>query len=706
MLTASSVDTQACTYEYEASTGLDAYHIITPLQTHDSPDTEAAGKETIDFWYGYTGGKVSRQAIKDFFAKTDLARLRSGRVNNRFYTTLRATGKRRALRYIEQCMELNSLQNTYYDDVWAYETPSMDRLSSFARSIAIPASGPLRSRYIFLKMRALSAAHLYKDAAEVWERYGKSLPASALKNRIEGYYGGALYHLGLYPEAVEIFNRNGDVNSLQWCVSKMVGNDSMGRLYESDPNSAALQYVVQDYCNYLKHRRSVIDDYIASGWYDTAAERAEAEADFKRAADDLVKVCDRAMSDPRCTQPMYWASAKGLALQLLGDNGGAIAALDKAATLAGTEQMKKNLRKIRLWASVDGMDSSPEDRSRFLEEFKHAYAEAALDNHNIRVNGNPWGAPVDCDYFTFTLVPALRKHLKESRQTADLVLVDFLMASLDGDWSYMDKGLVKTNLSHRHPMDAIARARAIKRGEAEASDFTKWLATFADENQLTDALGTRLLRSGEFEKALGYLEQVPAEWTARQEFYPWIASRTEADALPFRRAEYPMEPTVKGPARNVKADYCRKVIALKQELAQAPDDRKADVAYRLANLLYQATPAGGLWAASDYTWSSMERRNELNDVAAAIATAALPYATTDRQRGMLQYAIASLVPADRELCSSWVNDRYVYGWHKVRDFTGKQDSAIKALLRYDLADMPAEIRSCDLLKCYLAGTLR
>ena len=700
-----SIAAYGCAYEYVPYTSWSAFHFIDMPETNHDELTELNNKETLSFWVKYTKGAVTEKSIKDFFKKVTYANLRSGKINNAFYRYLKTKSDTRALKYITECVRFNEAQATYYDQLWDYETPDTRVIKQLAYSVAIPASGALRDRYIFLKMRCLRAAGEYQDIVDIWNKYSKSIPASPLKERMEGYYAGALYFLGNYAEAITIFHRLGDNNSVIWCLSKIIGSDQMMRLYETDPNSMALKYALQDYMSYIIKLHNKILQYDSNDWFDSAADRKEYTDDLNRAISDLKRIASKAISDKRCTDPMVWATAIAFTDNIAGNREQALKSIAEAETLNGTQAMKENLERVKLWILIPEIDN---DRyaSSVLYGLRKAYRDAGYINTDQSTDktGNK-ASYQDFDYFTFLLVPTLQDHFRKTGRQDRLMMLDHRLAQLNSMWKGIDSYNEIYNMSREYDVATLCKVLDIVQAESADNDLDRWLTENYDINLLNDMIGTRLLRSGKLDQALTYLEKVPAQWSAKQNFYKYLDSRTPYDALPFRRAKYPDEPEAGNHApHNYKAEFCRKAIQLRDK-ATGNTATASDI-YDYVNFLYQATQRGGLWAMADYIWSSMYETDELSAVALSIVDKALTDTSLSNQdRAKLLFARASLLPDEWYWAYFRNEKKYHYEWMKHAESTAQRDT-YRQLANIGIAGAPVEITSCDLFRCYLAGYIR
>lgn len=247
-----SIKVRACIDESASITPWNSFHFI-EAPTGAERDNSKGDSETIDFWYDYCGGMVLKKDIREFlYNATYYAFLRGAETDN-FSKYLRTEFKSEAIDFLADCLLFNEELAYYHNEEWDYTTPhSNERFKMVVDDIDIskcPSDSPLHPRYVFLKMRGEMAMRDWDKVVGLWNNYGKNTISSALRDRMEGYYAGALYHLGRPEEAIDVFYRLGDNNSILWCMSDMIGIDGLNKLYERNPHSTALLYVMQDYIN-------------------------------------------------------------------------------------------------------------------------------------------------------------------------------------------------------------------------------------------------------------------------------------------------------------------------------------------------------------------------------------------------------------------------------------------------------------------------
>lgn len=260
--------------------------------------------------------------ISDFINTATYADVKDRRDKNPFFRYLVEHNDTAAIGFLSESLDFSEALANYYQNVWDYRKPSESGLSEIVDRLSIPSeNNPMFERYVFLDIRANAAMHRYDKVIELWNRYNKMIKNENLRERMLGYLGGAYYHTKNYVDAISIFSNNGDVNSLNWCLARLVGIDNMIKLFNENPNSDAVYYVLQDYMNYLwllklnqaqEFSFAFPGNPYRNGAYDV-------EGDLTRECRRLIAVADMAVADARVEYPAVWATAKAFALNLLND---------------------------------------------------------------------------------------------------------------------------------------------------------------------------------------------------------------------------------------------------------------------------------------------------------------------------------------------------------------------------------------------------
>ena len=183
--------------------------------------------------------------------------------------------------------------------------------------------------------------------------------------------------------------------------------------------------------------------------------------------------------------------------------------------------------------------------------------------------------------------------------------------------------------------------------------------------EVQELIGTKLMREGKFEKAIGYLENLPQSMLQEQGIAPYINLRSFSKR-DFEREDYSYlnSGDIKE-YRNVKLEFCRDMADKTKMLHSLRGNQLSDMAYEIANKCFQASPAGDLWALSEYSWSSVDiHYNNLNKLAIEYLRLAIQN-TTDMQRLKKCYYGLAAVPQEEAIkyYYNWDTKTYVFDLH-------------------------------------------
>ena len=691
--------------------------------------------ETLDFWSGYVDGKVSRKDIKDFFDKTSQENSIEGATDNNFYKYLKSSNDKAALDYIDKCLQLGSLVKVYQDDLWDYETPDPEGILRFVSTLDnVSTKDVFKPRYELLKIRSYGAIKDNEGVMKVWKKNENMKMPQALRDRFNGYVGGVLYREGKYEEALDYFCRAGDANSISWCIDKLAGSANLANLYDHNPNSPAIPYIMEDFMNYLiaathAGRVDMISDEVApedeeyTVFDDKIAEMKSKEGyNIDADRNDMALLCRRVLEEGKTVNPQMWAMSLGV-LQCLGkDYAEGLATLQSAHQLKGTPATERNLRNFYLWALLlnSGRGDAEVD-SRFVREMKSFYNSVVTDANRMmrdygkeaRKKKKEYSYPDSEEFKFFTNFMAEEgvAHFSEtgnnSRAMAFLGMLDDLPALEPGDGF-----LVKLR-------DMIDRSKNKNNGK----EFLLYMNNDVPENEIdrllipyarkykdlaNDAIGTRLMREGNFEEALQYLSQVDPKWIRTQAIFPYLKTPYASEYYDFQKSERYRNLDLSRSNTNFKAEFCGDIIDAMDEYASLTGDEKAMKAFEIAGLCHFATPEGDGWALSNYTWSCYDQVNEFTKMAKQWLDKALRDATTDRTRMLAYYGLLSLPTGSGDDISYPIGRSYDYKTGKTSYYvdqpTSQQREALTFISQHwGQSDNMYQINRCDVLKSYVAG---
>lgn len=693
-------------YPWESS----AFFNAVAVQPTTEEAVQLAGEsESCDFWYEYTAHRVSKAQIQRFFDTATVVNFQKRKTRSALYSYLLAHRDVAAISYLRLCLLYNNACRVYQDRLWNYENPKTVSFIPILREINMAKDKKFASRRLFLKMRCLFTLKRYPLCVKLWEGQASALPDSRLKDRIKGYLAGAYYHLSRFNDALDIYYALGDANSVNWCIDRMIGLGNIKALYEHNPRSLALQFLVQDFANYyattVKGRKEFVPSEYTSSYDSTLSEvskRVIAESA------DFVAFARKVVTEGKTDCPMLWQSAAGYIECLNGDYVGGYESLGNAGPLAGTDQMRLNLRTLRLWASLDLPVHEAGYGDYLTSELKFYYPCALKEAKDTTTSVDTYYQRVMNDVFAEKAV----RYYNLCGQTNTALALSALASVISFNYPY-NNGQDEYGGAFFDELDTIPTSQVVgfkKFLHEQPSDaMDKFLLAqlqacelYCYDDFYDELIGTKLMRDRRFDEALPYLKSVGTAYILSQAVNPYLTQRAINDAKPFRRSqcqEYYAD-SIKPVARNVKAEYCAMIIAKMKKFRALTGDDKAMAGYFLANDLFQASRAGDLWAISDYSWSSTLQSNAFSLMAIDVLRESIGATQSVDILAKCYFALAG-IPVGDALA-------YSYEYDEDNPTVGKfvfkpsalQLDAYRFLAAHYPTDDPA-INRCDVLRDYM-----
>lgn len=699
--------------------------------------------ETLDFWSGYVKGAVGRATIEEFFDDATLDSVAVSR--NGFMRYLKSRGDQAAIDYISRCLELSDVLADYRSCGWDYKKPSKAGFKKLLADIdRATVTETFRPRYEFLKIRIYGAMGDNKGVMKVWNQAGKGMKPSALRDRMEGYVGGVLYRQGRYVDALDYFYRTGDNASIAWCIDKLAGASNLKSLYEHNPNSLALRYIVQDFMNYLiatsdagrcyGKAKATDDDFTCDDYTiysdDIRDLTGHPVYDASKQRGEMMKLFKRIVDEKKTDTPMMWATALGVLQAMDGRVDEGLATMRLAANMQGDLLMKDNLDNFILWALMlrSGKGDTGRD-TEFIEAWKEAYASldrtATELTYDYSKKGLSRRNAYDSErslrqkpiFFTEFFALEAATHYNNlgqpHRALALMAMLDVLPPALCGD-RFMKQ--MREDLDQSLSLDDAKRfADFIKAPAPTADAIDACLHPYAARyvNLANDVIGTRLMRAMQFDEALTYLEKVDPRWIRTQAIYPYLrGGYYDPEYYNFRRNCTSPGEGMDYDCCNNKAQYCSEMIEALDRFKALNGKDKAMKALEIAAMLHFASPMGDGWALTDYAWSIYDQESEFTDASRQWLLKVHALTDDPLARNLAAYA---------QLCFPGENTEDVYDDVYPFDYTtdghGKVD---KYYLSYptegqlqaldylkghwdSVKAMPYHVTHCDVLQSYMAG---
>lgn len=526
--------------------------------------------------------------------------------------------KRKDVEMQTYCRRLNSyLDNCVNFNAWDY--PTKQQLANRAATLnnLLQASKAyqgkrLRAQYDLMRMRALLGLKRYQEGVNFWNATGKRMQPSVYRDMARNIYAGCLWRTGKKSQAIEVYAEQEDYQSLKYCVRGYRNLAGIQKVYASNPNSATLTYLVQDFVNNVQETMDVYGARhmpFATG-NETKADLDEwmKEIDAKNIttaeANRFISFARGVVAEGKTGVPCLWQAAIGCMEHQMGLYDKAKADLAKAMSLAGTQRMKDNARAIYAANSIFAAPRRAASFDKWLAgEMRWLDAKSAEDRKSTTLYDTDHYRDVQERMVYNGLVPMLNK---EGRVNAALVMLNRMN---DGDPQWYYQSTYFDALNSVKIDDLKAYAKYLGKQPSDSLESWAWRHAYRDANFYNDLIGTRLLAQARFADAMPFLEKVSVAFLNNQNIAPYAAQRSyakerwmgkQAVAQPEylteeRRAVLPKL------QENKKLSYCRDMLnLLSQYSLMKPSEERMRKAYELASMWYQGSYEGDCWWLKQY----------------------------------------------------------------------------------------------------------
>ncbi len=452
----------------------------------------------------------------------------------------------------------------------------------------------LRSQHALLYMRCNMMLGRHQENITYWEQTAKDFIDTVYKEMMENIYAGALYKTGREAEAAELFAEMGDCNSLMTQFYKKRSYQAIRQHYQQNPTSKVLPFLVQDFVN-------------------NAQEAADSDGFGKLFVRDLNKqeiwqmrnFCEEVLREGKTDTPILWKSAKAWLEYMFGDKKQATKDILAATKLDGTVRMKECARVLMLYITAmqakesEAFDDYLADELTWLDE-KIKEPEDINDGYFYRAKDRLVHQALASHYSNR---PVMAVGLLN---TAKTYLYETYIDTMQVE--QLEKYLFFTNTPAKTSLE-------------------KYLKSHIEKNDtiLEDLIGTKYMRLCQWDKAIKWLEHVPAKFYDGQgyrlyallrktEVEPWITRQWLKDE-DLEKAERYHWTIRENPKLLFAKDMQMKEATLNLLSGKALQQRSYDLAVRYA----QASYAGDCWYLMRDGKSCMDtlRVNEVDLIAKA-----------------------------------------------------------------------------------------
>lgn len=544
--------------------------------------------DALNYWVKYTGEDGANWQARNLgyidpaeFDKSDNLLIQTARQRNDVETL-------NYLRVLNKYVANNGAD----DNEWNYPTKEQLEARKVAveevRRIAMAYSGnKYKDQYALLLMRCNMTLKDHEANVAYWNNTASKLKESVYKTWMKDIYAGALLNTGKKDKASEIYAELGDMTSIKYCVREKRNLEGIKDEYAQNPNSPTLVFLVQDFVNNMQ-------ETLDNGSDRELMKYVEATGIYGDDVKGFVDFAGKVLAEGKTKSPAMWEAARGFVNYMAGNQSDAIKQLTNAKSLDGTQRMKDNARACLMLASIKSAQPNDAFFNYMLGEYKWLDKVAGVDENSSMADDRHYN-----DVFERVTYDALVPQLEQWNKT-DMMLAVLGMAAKHPDFGgeFGAKIEEATSAQFNHYNDYL------KGGNHNA--FEQWAISKnnIDIDQYNDLMGTKLLREGEFDKAIPYLGKVPLSYISNQGISYYMA-RKDYNQEPWMKRQFlsPWKESDTQVKSNAKLQYCRDMVALDKQLASASGEKKWQLAYRKAALLYQASYKGDCWYLTRYASS-------------------------------------------------------------------------------------------------------
>ena len=577
------------------------FSVIDRKYFNESPQSSGT-----DFWDKYIGGESG--AYESYsLANVDLKEFNKSK--NKIIRTAIKRKDTETINYLKLIIEYS--QNNGGNDGWDYPTKQQlaqrkVTLNRIKKAALAYKGTRYKNRYAYLVMRCNMTQKAHKDNIRYWEKVASKLKDNLFKVEMKNMYAGALYNIGQKEKACDIFVEMGDLTSIKYCVRKQRNLEGIKKEYAQNPNLPTLNFLVQDFVNNTQ-------ESIDCNYDSEFNEELDTKTILKRESMNFIKFASKVLKEGKTKSPSMWEAARGFINYLYGNQEAAIKQLTNARTLAGTQRMKDNARACLALAKTHEAQPTNEFFDYLLGEFKWLQNKSGLNNKH---EGFGYGY---CDYYYTDphyqevlhriAVQELIPRFKEWNMPEAALATHCMVDSLDGS-SHFDKwawgGRSKDELDSIPSNELSKFYSYLKR--KDVSNLEQWInSQVFDEATLNDLMGTKLIRENKCYEAIQYLEKVPLDYYSSQEISLFMNQRDYKKERWMKQQTKQAEPNDNWRARvnkNEKLKFCRDIININRQIDESEGEKKLQLMYQKASMLFQASFYGDCWYLSQYYTSA------------------------------------------------------------------------------------------------------
>lgn len=584
----------------------------------------------------------------------------------------------------------------------------------------------LQGQWNLLLMRSNLLLGDHTANVNYWNQTASKLPQSDYKTLMENIYACALLHTGKQREAFDIYAKQGDIVSIKWAMRKYRNLAGIQRIYEEDPNSPCIPFLIQDFVNNFQEtldcngsdRDSYMED--CGDWMDMIGQKLI----LRQEADRFITYANKVVSSGKTNTPALWQTAIGAVQFLSGQYIEAYNSLDKAVNMKGTDRMLDNARAIRMVASARSHTLNNEYTKWMAGEIEWLVGKireeaagspdagqsyAYIDNHYYDILDRLVYQELAPKYVANNRID-VAVALKGMLQSPEKLLGMPINSNSDNSWNENYRGEYFDALDLLSADQTIEYLGFLQNNTGDDIELLAKRHLTYDLNFFYDLIGTKYLAENKFEKAIPYLEKVPLKFLEGQNISYYLANRDwhKAKWLVNQHINNYDSGSEEGPytgklRSNPKLEYCKEMIELQKRYQSANKQERQQVAYNLANNYYQASYLGDCWCLTQYGSSVSDTARVDRPDFVEFAINYLQESKASKDLKMQENSLVGLayIPYDAWYTTTWDWDDEAHDYEKIINRNSRQFKALYELntfINTHRDQVSSQISRCDVLK--------
>ena len=592
-------------------------------------------------------------------------------------------------KYIDCCDRISYSWDYPSKEEIAERNKTLTAVRSYAQS---KLSTRLRSQHALLLMRCNMLLNRHSENITFWEQTACKYIETVYKEMMNNIYAGALTKAGRKAEGMRIFAEQNDLQSLYSVYYKGRSAAAIRQEYQRDPNSPVLPFLLQDFVNNTQEA------------YDTKAGIGNGEGklfirDISQAeAMQMCSLAQQAVRDGKTENPALWRSAEALLQWFFGNRNASLKLANEAVDMAGTERIKDNARVVRLFIRAERSEADASLDNFLAEELTWLDSKMTRD-----------------DPFFFHAYDRLTNELLVHKYKGRGQLSAAFLAAYSHSYSdFLWGGPSEENLSQDHSSEFFQYIDLLRPNQLQEfaayvmspkTRLDQWLAKHIhfDSNYLNDLLGTKYLRTGEWQKAISYLNKVPLTYFQQQLIVPYMATRSYK-ALPWadkKNLGWDPDPKDYHISKSQKIEFAQEMLQLENGFSALSGEQQCQRAFDLAVRYYQSSVYGDAWYLTRYGKSYYDtlRTDEMDRMAKATELLDIAKQSTSFQLKEKALYAKAYLPGDPWITEEWNDETTKY--EKNLHPSSRQYRALGELLKFrnqNATRVSDYVSRCDVLK--------